>query len=1286
MDAQIAVQTGVKRKSDGEADDSMRMKDRPEDMSMLTQQHPGPVVNNKNPIAKEDTEWKHIGSGMFAKTFKDAKHFVTTSKNGPAAQDVYRRVTTSLRTGKIIDDCIIDDVPDSVLHRRMQAPESIRVELTMMGAVEMFKQKGIDVAEVYSRPRIVQEAALRSYDGTRLTPGWSLDLTMEDPSTGRAWDLSDPKVQARVKKLVVDTKPFLLIGSPPCTMFSSLQGLSKNKRNAKKWNEAMEEAKRHMRFCMELYRIQLRAGRFFLHEHPHAATSWKLKEVLEIMAEVNVDVVDCDMCAYGLMIKDGDGEALARKRTRLMSNSPEVLKRCSKQCSNGVASAKESGARSCAPTDEAARPKLQGPVRGVPHHRHADLTGGRAKQCQVYPRAFCRAVSAGIAAQKRLYSLGMTAESVMSLEEISSIAEWANPSGDLHEPEGEIVAYDDQSGAALKPEEVAKARKEDIAYFKTMGVYEKVDLKRCWDETGKNPIAVRWVDINKGDDQNPNYRSRLVAKEYRDDVKPELYAPTPPGECLRLMLSRLASDKNMKLLYADVSRAYFYAKAVRPVYVKLPDEDLEAGDEGRCGRLLMSMYGTRDAAVNWSAEYTSTLVQGGYIQGIANSCLFYNPDLDVTVMVHGDDFIAVGRESEIDKTKDTLQDKYKLKTEKLGNGKDDQKEVRILNKIVRYTAEGLKLEADPRHAELVIKELGLQGAKSVKSPGSKDEKKKMEKKLMDNEEAVDNIHVGYEDGDVEDLNESIRLVKAKYLLSAAVVQEEQVDHGVVEPEDAALEPDQARNYRAVAARLNYLAADRVDIQYAVKESARAMSAPRTSHWSMLTRIGRYLIGRPRMVINFNWQSPQSVLTAYTDSDWAGCTKTARSTSGGIITIGSHVIKTYSRQQKTVALSSAEAELYAMVAASAESLAVVAYSRDLGTKLEAELYTDSSAALGISQRAGIGKVRHLRTQGLWVQEARVTGRLQYKKILGSKNPADVLTKHVPRELLDKHLETIGVSIVEGRAETAPGLNMFTVESDVFWYIEEIVTEKSETREVNSLEEQNGAGKEHKGAAAASKGEMRKGKGLSPRWNKDRSTARRNKGRSCEVRHSEAHRGCRCVETRLGLLQKGRAVKGFVSGQTGGVKIVSGQTETVDSLEVCGDEIGVQKELNSVGITVKPVLNDPIEATGERACGKRLRPLHIFNFDSCAHGCLQQVSERIEILSHEEHHVLGKHSDEHHVLGKHSGGIARYGDVGCSVAGMSGHSCEGGALEFSPANPTMHRIYASNFPQASRERNT
>ena len=170
--------------------------------------------------------------------------------------------------------------------------------------------------------------------------------------------------------------------------------------------------------------------------------------------------------------------------------------------------------------------------------------------------------------------------SLEELEKASSGKGTEDPSEALHEWYGEgAVAFDDLNGDELDPVMMAKARIDEIKYFKEMGVYDKVNIHEAYDVTGKAPIAVRWVDINKGDSSSPLYRSRLVAKEFNTGIKPELYAATPPSECLRLMLSRLASGRkeNMKLMYADVSRAYFYAKAVRPVYVKLPDEDRELG-------------------------------------------------------------------------------------------------------------------------------------------------------------------------------------------------------------------------------------------------------------------------------------------------------------------------------------------------------------------------------------------------------------------------------------------------------------------------------------------------------------------------------------------------------------------------------------------------------------------------------------------------------------------------------------------------------------------------------------
>ena len=108
-----------------------------------------------------------------------------------------------------------------------------------------------------------------------------------------------------------------------------------------------------------------------------------------------------------------------------------------------------------------------------------------------------------------------------------------------------------------------------------------------------------------------------------------------------------------------------------------------------------------------------------------------------------------------------------------------------------------------------------------------------------------------------------------------------------------LNPTQATQYRAMAARLNYLALDRTDIQYATKEASKYMSAPTEGNWIPLKRIGRYLKGNPRLVQMFRWQSATRALHTYTDSDWAGDKITRKSTSGGIAFLGAHSLKSLS---------------------------------------------------------------------------------------------------------------------------------------------------------------------------------------------------------------------------------------------------------------------------------------------------------------------------------------------------------------------------------------------------------
>ena len=124
-------------------------------------------------------------------------------------------------------------------------------------------------------------------------------------------------------------------------------------------------------------------------------------------------------------------------------------------------------------------------------------------------------------------------------------------------------------------------------------------------------------------------------------------------------------------------------------------------------------------------------------------------------------------------------------------------------------------------------------------------------------------------------------------------------------------------YRGLAARANFLAIDKIDIQHAVKEICRRMSSPAKQDWEKMIRLAQYLKGKPRMASVFPEGGASDEITCCTDTDWAGCRTTRRSTSGGVITWGGCVIKSWSTTQAVVALSSGEAELYGLVKGSSE---------------------------------------------------------------------------------------------------------------------------------------------------------------------------------------------------------------------------------------------------------------------------------------------------------------------------------------------------------------------------------
>ena len=147
-----------------------------------------------------------------------------------------------------------------------------------------------------------------------------------------------------------------------------------------------------------------------------------------------------------------------------------------------------------------------------------------------------------------------------------------------------------------------------------------------------------------------------------------------------------------------------------------------------------------------------------------------------------------------------------------------------------------------------------------------------------------------------------------------------------------------------------------------------------------------------MVYDYLWQS-EGDLQVFVDTDFAGCSVTRRSTSGGCALRGSHLLKHWSSTQKVVTLSSGEAELAGVVKGAGEALGLQSLGRDLKIDMGIRIHADSSAAVGICRRSGIGKVRHLAVGQLWVQERLRNRDFSLFKVAGSANPADALTKHL-----------------------------------------------------------------------------------------------------------------------------------------------------------------------------------------------------------------------------------------------------------------------------------------------------
>ena len=264
-------------------------------------------------------------------------------------------------------------------------------------------------------------------------------------------------------------------------------------------------------------------------------------------------------------------------------------------------------------------------------------------------------------------------------------------------------------------------------------------------------------------------------------------------------------------------------------------------------------------------------------------------------MVWGDDFTFLGRDFDLKWVAGVMTARYEIKVwAVLGPESHDDKEVRILNRKVRWEVSQILNQGDEKHVHTIILEMGLQ--------------------------------------------------RDSRFLDSPVVQEAE---NVTEGDER--DHREASRYRHLAAIVNYLSMDRLDVQVEASVLCRAMSRPTVQCMVALKRVARYLLKHPSMEFEHSRTSIEeaSVMEGYSDSDWAGCRATRRNVSGGIVTLGGCALKSWSNGQGSVALSSGEAEYYASVKAAAELIGLRSLAKDLGWNVGLQLKIDSSAPKAVT---------------------------------------------------------------------------------------------------------------------------------------------------------------------------------------------------------------------------------------------------------------------------------------------------------------------------------------------------
>ena len=470
----------------------------------------------------------------------------------------------------------------------------------------------------------------------------------------------------------------------------------------------------------------------------------------------------------------------------------------------------------------------------------------------------------------------------------------------------------------------------------------------CELPVGKHVIGGKWVlkkKLNK-EGNVERYKARYVAKGYNQkegiDYN-ETFAPVVKYKSLRIILA-LTTMNDWEIEQMDVQTAFLNATIKEDVYMKQP-EGYEKENKNLVCKLLKTLYGTKQAPHEWNNEFTAFTKTLEFTQCVTDPCVFVKKTKTgnmIIMTVFVDDIVIAYDKKDKGEwvlCKEQYMNKYKMQD--LGPCEW------ILGMRVKRDRKIRTLTLDQTvYTEKVLKEFGMEISKSTSNPES-----------------------------------------GKNISKDDCPAEGHKDESFM------------KLYQSMVGALIYLSlSTRPDIAHAVNKLSRFLSNPGQNHMNATKHVLRYLRGHSDMGLTYHGKlgSSEIEMSIYCDADWTNDKDERKSTSGYMIFLNDCPIVWTSKKQKTVALSSAEAEYMAMSNAAQEMLWLLGFLKEIQMKIKLPVTVDcdNMSAIAVSKNDGkYQRTKHIDIRHHFVRDLVKKGILQVTWVPTKSQLADVLTKCV-----------------------------------------------------------------------------------------------------------------------------------------------------------------------------------------------------------------------------------------------------------------------------------------------------